>query len=173
MAYAWCVVDETHSLSRNRAQAPMEFLTGKGGIIDTYVHDFGVPLSKLGIILPWYGCNFACNPSEVGSNYYGCPNTIQLLNSPTYDDIVTTYLANSTEPNRILHYNTSVGAKVFSYRNGSGAHNQIWFDDPTTLATKYAAIKAAGVSAVGMWTADSAGSNAAHAAAMWAAVPST
>ena len=51
------------------------------------------------------------------------------------------------------------------------SHRQVWYDDPETLATKYAAIKARGVRAVGMWTADSAGSDAEVAAAMWASVP--
>jgi spore germination protein YaaH len=31
---------------------------------------------------------------------------------------------------------------------------QLWYDDPETLRLKYAAIKQAGVRAVGMWTAE-------------------
>ena len=57
-----------------------------------------------------------------------------------------------------------------NYRNASGTLHQVWFDDPKTLAVKYAALRAAGVAALGMWTADSAGDNASIAAAMWRAL---
>ena len=44
-------------------------------------------------------------------------------------------------------------------------------DDAETLTAKYAAIKAAGVRGVGMWTADCAGNNASDAAALWGSIP--
>ena len=68
MAYSWCVTAESHSALRNRANAPLPFLTGLGGIVDTYTNRFGVPLERLGILLPWYGCAFECA-------YNGCPST--------------------------------------------------------------------------------------------------
>ena len=71
MAYSWCVPQETHSATRNRANAPMPFLTGKGGIIDTYTNHFSVPVERLGILLPWYGCAWEC--AGEGSAYHGCP----------------------------------------------------------------------------------------------------
>ena len=36
----------------------------------------------------------------------------------------------------------------------TGGMGQLWYDDPETLRLKYAAIKQAGVRAVGMWTAE-------------------
>ena len=45
------------------------------------------------------------------------------------------------------------------------------YDDPETLARKYKAIKGVGVAGVGMWTADSAGSNALTAESIWESVP--
>jgi spore germination protein YaaH len=57
-------------------------------------------------------------------------------------------------------------------KNASGTLHQLWYDDPATLAQKYKAIKGAGLAAVGMWTADSAGSNALTAGSMWESVPS-
>ena len=56
-------------------------------------------------------------------------------------------------------------------KNASGNLHQLWYDDPETLAHKYKAIKAAGVAGVGMWTADSAGSNALTAESIWESVP--
>ena len=62
----------------------------------------------------------------------------------------------------------------YSYRSPDGGIHAdlLWYDDPQTLAAKYAAIKAAGVRGVGMWTADCAGNDASVAAGLWGAVPS-
>ena len=68
--------------------------------------------------------------------------------------------------------NSSSVTKVVNYKNASGAVHQLCYDDKDTLAKKYSAVKKAGVRAVGMWTADSAGDEAANAAALWSAVPS-
>jgi hypothetical protein len=169
MAYSWCVTAETHSALRNRANAPMPFLTGPGSIIDTYTSRFGVPLQKLGILLPWYGCAFDC--SGTGEAYGGCPTTPAFANTDarttTFGDIVEHFLPNATTPPTL---NASSVTKVLNYRNASGTLHQLWYDDAETLTRKYAAIKAAGVGAIGMWTAD-ATNNASVATALWDAVP--
>jgi hypothetical protein len=46
------------------------------------------------------------------------------------------------------------------------------YNSPEKYALKYKAIKARGVRALGMWTADSARGDATVAAAPWAALPS-
>ena len=60
---------------------------------------------------------------------------------------------------------------MLNYHNATGGKNQLWWDDPLTLAKKYAKVKAAGLRGLGMWTADSAGSDASTAESMWDAVP--
>jgi hypothetical protein len=62
MAYSWSIDTEEHSPTRNRAQAPLPFLvTGEpDSITEIYTKKFGVPLNKLGILLPWFGTSFHC-----------------------------------------------------------------------------------------------------------------
>ena len=176
MAYSWCVPEETHSALRNRANAPLPFLTGAGGIVETYTQRFGVPLSKLGVLLPWYGCAFECagdSGGGSGGDYGGCPVAPAFAQGDaptlTYGDIVKHLVPNATANSS--YTNASSVTRVFRYANASGAEHQVWYDGPETLATKYAALKAAGVRAIGMWTADAAGDDAGVAAAMWRAVP--
>ena len=63
-----------------------------------------------------------------------------------YKDIVTDYLPNATQP---AYLNTTTVTKVLNWANASGARQQLWYDDPETLAKKYSAIKAAGIKGVG------------------------
>ncbi len=173
MAYCWAVTAETHSRTRNRAQAPLPFLVGPGSIVETYTQTYGVPLDKLGILLPWWGTAFDCVGGG-GAGYGGCPAVgpkESVAVAPFSDIAAGKFLRNATKP---PYLNASVQTKVLNYLNatdGSGALKQLWFDDPQTLAAKYAAIKAAGVRGVGMWTADCAGNDASVAAGLWGAVP--
>ena len=174
----------------------MPFLVGPKSIVDIYNHSFGVPPSKLGILLPWFGASYECLPSP-GTAYGGCPS-VKKVGGPSYSQIVVDYLPNATVP---PYVNKSLVTKVLNYKkdpkNDTGALFQLWYDDPETLAQKMNAIKEAGVAAVGMWTADSkptcyarvtvsrphpcharvtdchsgAGSNALTAGSMWEAVP--
>ena len=57
------------------------------------------------------------------------------------------------------------------WKNASGDSHDLWYDDPQTLAAKYAAAKSAGMRAVGMWTPDSVRWNKSAATAMWGALP--
>ena len=102
-----------------------------------------------------------------GGAYGGCPVATSVVGYPTYAEVMAGYAPNATAE----FLNASSATRVMNYRNGSGAPHQVWFDDPETLAVKYAALRAAGVAALGMWTADSAGDNASAAAAMWRALP--
>ena len=171
MAYSWSIPNEEHDLRRNRAEAPMPFLVGPKSIVDIYSRSFGVPPSKMGILLPWFGASYECLPGLGGTAYGGCP-TVKKVGGPGYSNIVVDYLPNATAPPYI---NGSLVTKVLNYKkdpkNTTGTVYQLWYDDPETLARKYSAIKGAGVAAVGMWTADNAGSNVLTAESMWEAVP--
>ena len=69
MAYSWSIDTEEHSPTRNRAQAPMPFLVpgNPESIPEIYTKRFGVPLDKLGILLPWWGTSFHCKGSATGA----------------------------------------------------------------------------------------------------------
>jgi hypothetical protein len=108
MAYSWSIPDEEHSLLRNRAEAPLPFLVGPGSIVDIYNNSFGVPPSKLGILLPWFGVSYECVVASPGSAYGGCP-TVKKITNPLYSEIVMKYLPNATAPPYI---NVSLGTKV-------------------------------------------------------------
>ena len=60
---------------------------------------------------------------------------------------------------------------VVNYYNASGGRNQLWWDDPITYAKKYAKVKDSGLRGLGMWTADSVGSDERIVAGMWDAIP--
>ena len=69
MAYSWSIDTEEHSPTRNRAQAPMPYLVpgNPESIPEIYTKRFGVPLEKLGILLPWWGTSFHCKGSATGA----------------------------------------------------------------------------------------------------------
>jgi hypothetical protein len=174
MAYSWCVTEEYHSLTRNRANAPLPFVSGPGSIVDTYTRKFGVPVERLGIVFPWYGCSFKCSGGGGGASadegsgpYHGCPSTPKFDRFPVYASMGA-FRKNATSG---VYMNASVATKYFNYRGDDGGLSQVWYDDPETLTIKYAAAKAAGVRGLGMWTADSAGDSGGLPEAMWAAVP--
>ena len=60
---------------------------------------------------------------------------------------------------------------MVNYRNASGGQHQLWYDDPATYAKKYEKVKSSGLRGLGMWTADSAGSDERIVAGMWGAIP--
>ena len=170
MAYAWCITTEAHSMTRNRAQVPLPFVTGPGSIVDTYTNHFGVPADRLGIVFPWYGCSFKCSPQGAAAtdgNFHGCPATTKFMEAPRVASMPAWH-ANATSA---VYLNQSLMTKYFNFRDADDETSQVWYDDASTLAPKYRAAKEAGVRGVGMWTADCVGGDPAVASAMWAAVP--
>ena len=117
MAYSLAVNVEQHSLSRNRAQAPLPFLVGsdadKESVISKYTTKFGVPLDRLGILFPWFGTAFQC--AGAGSNYAGCPTTPGKMHSVKYKDVIQQYLPNASSP---PYLNTTVQSKVLNFHDG-------------------------------------------------------
>ena len=169
MAYSWCVTQETHSLTRNRANVPLPFVTGRGSITDIYTNQFGVPTNRLGIVFPWYGCSYKCTPGAVGDAYGGCPVVgPEFALAPRYASMAR-WRENATGP---VVMNQTLATKYFNYKGGDGqGTEQVWYDDAQTLAVKYSAAKGAGIRGLGMWTADSAGDDPNDVASMWNAIP--
>lgn len=56
--------------------------------------------------------------------------------------------ANTTE----VRWDDNLLAPYFNYRDEHGAVNQVWFDNPRSLALKYALAKELGLAGVGVWT---------------------
>lgn len=143
MAYCWAIPNEEHSLTRNRAQAPMPFLVGPNpaSITEIYTKQFGVPLSKLGILLPWWGVSYDCvGDNTAGTAYGGCPVVGPKFSKAVvlFSSIATDYFPNATAPPFL---NETLQTKVLNFHDGSGTRQQLWFDDAQTLATKYLAQK--------------------------------
>ena len=165
-----------------------------GGVVKHYTEQ-GVPMERVGIIFPWFGCDFACKDPQcaavINDTPFGGP-------FPLLPEDGT----NQTDPNGAWARNDgSCGAGEYSgpgyaevlelmpratgppmldnismtrhviWKNASGDSHDLWYDDPQTLAAKYAAAKSAGMRAVGMWTPDSVRWNKSAATAMWAAIP--
>ena len=102
------------------------------------------------------------------------PNPVVAVLVPTYNNCVTLdavlrdAAAHGLPVVVIDDASTSVH---FEYLDGSGRRHQIWFDNPTTLAAKYAWVAKAGLRGVGIFetTMLDRCSNASRAA-MWGAL---
>ena len=207
MDYCWCVgyssgwFDELlgsdgPSLVRNRAPIGTPFVNYT---IELF-RSFGVPPEHLGIVSPWFGCDFKCKDGGgTGGAFNGCPNVE--LNSSQLHPIIPWMPADSKpvdHPNDVcgvdsdggpglgLMYeagiwgnmttaspfnNESLDTPYFNWVDGESVMHQLWYDSPDSMRRKYAFAKDAGVRAVGMWGADSLRLNRSLAASMWASVP--
>ena len=155
-------------------------------ITKTY-QKYGVDASHLGIIFPWFGCDFVCldkdctsvakkpkserilpGDSNSGNTPHGGDGCgIGVDAGPGYAEVLQLLPNATTKPT----IQPSTYTNYFSWKNGSGGLHQVWYDDPVTLEKKYQAAKANKLKAVGMWTSDATMFNREAAAAMWKAVP--
>ena len=170
-----------------------------GGVVKHYMYTagLGVPMGRVGIFFPWFGCDFACKDShcaavvndatfhgafprlpEDGTNQSdpngawsrndgSCGTGEYMCSSPGYAEVLELMPRAMSPP--VLD-NVSMTKHVI-LKNSSGDYHDLWFDDPQTLAAKYQAAKSAGMRAVGMWTPDAVRWNRSAATAMWAAIP--
>jgi hypothetical protein len=126
MDYSRCESEEKHSLTSNRAPAPISFTAA---VVQNYAAK-GVPVNRLGIVFPWFGCIYPCS-LEPGSDYGGCPAVTKMSGYPTFGDVLAHFLPNMTSAH--IAWNKTVQAKYFNYRTASNATNQVWFDGKTLL----------------------------------------
>ena len=180
MDYCLCKPD-------SRANAPLARVNRTAEIFKGY----GVPPEKLGIVFPWFGCDFVCDPAGGDSckNVVAKPQSERILpgdsnngNTPHGGDgcgvgvdagpgigEVYQLLPNATQPVQLSVVPDFT--KHFTWKNGSGGLHEVWYDDAQTMAVKMAAAKQIGLRGVGMWTSDATMWNASLAKEMWAAVP--
>ena len=159
---------ESLPLVINRAPSPIGMLKYS---LDTYTHSFGVPASALAPVFDWAClCDFRC--LDASCLQADDQKTLGYGETEPLRARATRVWENTTLMTKVAVYNvsSSVGGA------GPPVKRQLWFDDPETLARKYAYALAAGARGVGLWTANAALGGAdpslAMNAAMWAALPS-
>jgi len=169
MAYDWCVANELNIDYRNRANSPLPYINQHpDSIVPMYTEQYNVPVNKLGIAFPWYGCQFNCTSDIVdGGAYLGCEDVVLLPGQPTYDWVQDGWLPTATTD---VVLNETVTALYFNSVY-DGSIQQVWYDDASTTAAKYNEALAAGVRYVGVWTVDMVDEHADSAKAFWDALP--
>jgi hypothetical protein len=164
-------------------------LSNTAGIVADYKR-YGVSPDKLGVIFPWFGCDFVCTDDSSCEKVVAKPKSERILpgfsnsgNSPHGGDgcgvgvdagpgiaeVVMGLLPNKTGPVKLAP--APVYTKNVEWKNGTGGLHQTWFDDDETLEVKYKDAKVRGLKAVGMWTPDATWFNREIAKKMWDAVP--
>ena len=168
MAYDWCVAQELNIDYRNRANSPLPYInTVDDTIVPTYTKTYNVPLDKLGVAFPWYGCQFNCTIMDENGPYLGCVQAELLGTQPTFDQVIDKWLPAATSD--VVYNDTAVAMLVNSQIDGYP--QQVWYDDDTTLKKKYDEALNAGVKLVGMWTVDMVDEHADTAEKFWNALP--
>ena len=196
MAYDWCIGQEEHSALRNRANSPWAFIDqGPQSIVETWMGPgFEVPGHRLGVVFPWYGCEFSCendDSSGTYSDYNGCPVATLVPLSPTLDEVIDQWLPNASGP-VIFNYTTvtkylnaanlasnfsNIGDKSDISRDAKATkkllseQHQVWWDDAETLSIKYDTALRAGVEFVGVWTVNMVDDHPEIAKALWSVLP--
>ena len=133
--------------------------------------ELGVPASKLVIGLPWYGWDYPCVAKEgvchvdppAGSPWFGWATQIG------YSDIIKLQQSAGGP----ISMDAPTVTKYFDYNATSGksrGRHQVWYDDPQTLQSKYAACQHAGVRGVAFWTADMPDYTNGEGTSMWNAI---
>lgn len=109
------------------------------GIVNDYL-DEGVETKKLILALPFYGGSWIGPESDIRStgntfkrhySYRSIQANYSHIGTPSYDNI-----SNSA---------------YYKFETASGDYEKLWFDDSTTLDTKFQWIKEKGLAGVGIW----------------------
>ncbi len=144
-----------------------------GRTIDDYLDETGNDGSNLILGLPWYGIDWPVSGTAQGAATTGSGSSI---------------FYSSAEPNALTygkHYSELAPSAWYNYT--SGGNRQVWYDDSTSLATKYfyainTELKGIGIWALGydggrpeMWGAlsDAFGATAAPLGPQWFTVQNT
>ena len=93
-----------------------------------------MPLSKLGILFGWFGCDYECNMTDAGAAYGGCPTVTSNFFSasgPLWSEYPQ-YIKNATGP---VLTNSSSLTRVLNYQDGRGGRRQLWYDDPESKSS--------------------------------------
>jgi len=143
--------------------------------------DLGIAPSKLVLGVPWYGYDYQCQSEPKWGLYCpiqevpfrGCPCSDAAGGQRGYAAIMSLLALNATAPGR--QWENANAAPYFHYVNSAdGKLHEVWYDDPASLALRYAVAKRLSWRGVGMWNADvfdySTDSGRKDAQAMWDAM---
>ena len=140
----------------------------------------GIPAAKWVLVLPWWGCDFNCKansscPLLRGPLRYrhntpldpGLPN--DALGYAQIEEKLALSRAQGRGPQLL---NTTSQTVYFQYENETTKDiHEVWYDNATTLRTKYDWAVSMGMRAVGMWTPGAAGFDAGVQRDLWASIP--
>ena len=144
----WMIMDYClcRALAGNlRANADIRVIDG----VKQHYTQFGVPMAHVGVIFPWFGCDFACvggdpacptvaiahtTHSEFPADDPSHPGSLSGCGYGEWDNAgiaeVVEFLApNNTAPDKGWLLDEPTMTRHFIWRNGSGALHDIWFDD--------------------------------------------
>ena len=146
----------------------------------------GVPPGKLVFALPFYGYVIPCSSADSASSCtlpvpwpddplgpWPCTGQQDRWCSPrqvSYGDVAARLHLHSSGPWR---FDPGSVTAFVDYHNSSGGREQIWFDDPSTLAVKVRWMASVKLRGLAVWTATSLNYTArggAEAARMWGAL---
>jgi Di-N-acetylchitobiase len=149
----------------------------------------GLDPSKLVLGTAWYGYKYECQTFGNGTAPTPDQNICTIRSVPfrgaacsdaagseiCYSQIMPLLRNNATRP---YAWNGTLVSPFFNFldETNGGAVTQVWFDDPRSLAVKYAYAKGQGFGGVGMWHVDCVDYQSAdpvvqaETAAMWAAI---
>jgi di-N-acetylchitobiase len=150
----------------------------------------GIPAEKLVSGFPWYNCNFDCGAAGNPHGGVNCsklrpkefcpgPNSAKPPYKFCFDNVTDVGYA-QTLP--LLKLGQSQGSPVqwdeeqvtnyVNYFNESDEHyHQVWFDDPISLALKYAWAAKRGLRGIALWTPSATLFDEDASRKMWAVVP--
>ncbi|KAJ9584599.1 hypothetical protein L9F63_021069, partial [Diploptera punctata] len=144
--------------------------------------DLGITPEKLVLGVPWYGYNYPCiNMTENETCYikevpFRAANCSDAAGHQySYSTIVETFLPNSTT-GRL--WDSDSQSSYFNYVDPASRNTQqIWYDDPESLADKYDLAVRYNLRGVGMWSAEQVSHSNSTAGQiqrqeMWGALPS-
>ena len=154
------------------------------GAVRTCVSEYselGIPPSRLILGFPWYGYDFPCAAGTPAGSGGACvmaqPPPPFLRLEAGYGTVLDTWeRRGASVAGAGVSWDNASSTPWFEYAATDGSIHQCWYDDPRSLALKYAAAAECGARGVAFWTGDSFhranGTKSAGAARdMWAAVP--
>ena len=148
--------------------------------VDEY-SELGIPPSRLILGFPWYGYDFPCAAGTPAGSGGACvmaqPPPPFLRLEAGYGTVLDTWeRRGASVAGAGVSWDNASSTPWFEYAATDGSIHQCWYDDPRSLALKYAAAAEHSARGVAFWTGDSFhranGTKSAGAARdMWAAVP--
>ena len=143
--------------------------------VKEYLDDVGAWANKTILGVPWYGYVYPCtafDPATQRCQIESVPFRRSKCSDAAGKKKPFGELLATSKTNKCPRVWDRVAAAPFFTCKMKRDHVQVWYDDPQSLALKYAAAKRMGLRGVGMWTANFLDyANHGQVKAMWGALP--